>query len=834
MQTIGDIYVHNEKDLYSINVLQGSMDHESTEIIDVYMEPLYETFFCPLTNKIMDDPVTIETGITYERDAITEWCKKFGDPADIICPKTGVKITNQVFNRNIALMETIKKWEERNEQAIIRAAKSTLSLVSNKTMILEALHNLQTLCRKKQYNVVEIRTIGVIPLLGRILGHEDKDVIFETLELLKKLAENVDDDDDDDGKEMIVKTMDLSVIIQNLSSEVECIRHAALLLLVDLSKSGDFCDKFGSVTGGFLMLITLKYRQPIDELALEKIDEILKNLERSSSNIKCMAENGHWQPLLHHFLEGDEETKMEMASFIGEIFLGNDDDNNTYVAETASHALIEMVFQGNSLARNVAFKALKQISSHHENGKILVKSGAITNMLHEMFKRTIYNEPTNSKAEAAGILANILESGEVDLTDLQVDHTMSLDYIIYNFVKGVSNSTPDELSINFVRILLCLMKFPKTSDIIVSLVKESDLCTNLIELLNNPSAKLQISSILFSISLSPFFGHTLAERLCKTRGQPQNLLKDLPRTMPPTKKQAVSVKFLATLPHENLTLNLALLNMDIVPLILTEIDRVQKSGMRINKYGSDYFEGLVGILVRFTSTLYEQQFLILAMNFSFTRTFTELLMNTSDEVQRLSAIGLQNLSSKTVSLSKPTDIKEHKLRKFSFLQKCFPFNSRKLKTTPMYMCPIHKGACSSQETFCLLEANAIQKLLTCFDHKNVDVVEAALSAICTLLDERVDLETSVSILIHEKAIQHVLNVVKEHKDESLRQKSFWILEKMLMKGDDNSTSEISQDRFFRAMLITTLHHGHADIKLMAERILRHLNTRPNFNTNFTM
>ncbi|CAI9296685.1 unnamed protein product [Lactuca saligna] len=747
MQTIGDIYVHNEKDLYNINVLQGSMDHESTERIDVYMEPLYETFFCPLTNKIMDDPVTIETGITYEREAIIEWCKKFGDPADIICPKTGVKITSQVFNRNIALMETIKKWEERNEQAIIRAAKSTLSLATNKTMILEALNNLQTLCRKKQYNVVEIRTIGVIPLLGRILGHEDKDVVFEALELLKKLAENVEDDDDD-GKEMIVKTMDLSVIIQNLSSEVECIRHAALLLLVDLSKSGEFCDKFGSVTGGVLMLITLKYRQPIDELALEKIDEILKNLERSSSNIKCMAENGHWQPLLHHFLEGDEETKMEMASFIGEIFLGNDDDNNTYVAETASHALIQMVFQGNSLARNVAFKALKQISSHHENGKILVKSGAITNMLHEMFKRTIYNEPTNSKAEAAGILANILESGAVDLTDLQLDHTMSLDYVIYNFVKGVSNSTPDELNINFVRILLCLMKFPKTSDIIVSLVKESDLCTNLIELLNNP-----------------------------------------------------------------------------------KIDRVQKSGMRMSKYGSDYFEGLVGILVRFTSTLYEQQFLVLAMSFRFTRMFTELLTTTSDEVQRLSAIGLQNLSSKTIFLSKPADIKESKLRKFSFLQKCFPFNSRKLKTTPMYMCPVHKGVCSSQETFCLLEANAIQKLLTCFDHKNVEVVEAALSAICTLLDERVDLETSVSILIHEKAIHHVLNVVKEHKDESLRQKSFWILEKMLMKGDEYSTSEISQDRFFRAMLINTLHHGHADVKLMAERILRHLNTMPNFNTN---
>lgn len=103
---------------------------------------------------------------------------------------------------------------------------------------------------------------------------------------------------------MIARTMDLSEIIQNLSSEDECIRHSALLLLVELSKSCYFCDEIGSVSGGVLMLVTLKYRQPVDPFALNKVDEILKNLEKSSSNIKIMAENGHWQPILRHFLEG--------------------------------------------------------------------------------------------------------------------------------------------------------------------------------------------------------------------------------------------------------------------------------------------------------------------------------------------------------------------------------------------------------------------------------------------------------------------------------------------------------------------------------------------------
>ncbi|KAI3730522.1 hypothetical protein L1987_61692 [Smallanthus sonchifolius] len=148
-----------------------------------------------------------------------------------------------------------------------------------------------------------------------------------------------------------------------------------------------------------------------------------------------MAENGHWQPLLRHFLEGNEEMKMEMGSYLGEIFLGDDDEIKGYVLETVSPVLIQMVFHGNSLARNVAFKALKQISSHPENGKFLVRSGIASNMFNEMLKRTIYNKPMNSKAEAAAILANILESGSVQLNDLQTDHKMSLDYIIYNMIK---------------------------------------------------------------------------------------------------------------------------------------------------------------------------------------------------------------------------------------------------------------------------------------------------------------------------------------------------------------------------------------------------------------
>lgn len=81
-------------------------------------------------------------------------------------------------------------------------------------------------------------------------------------------------------------------------------RHASALLLFELTGTQFFHDKIGTVAGGILMLITVKYRQS-DVFTSEMADKILKNLERLPDNIKLMAENGFWEPLLTHLVEGN-------------------------------------------------------------------------------------------------------------------------------------------------------------------------------------------------------------------------------------------------------------------------------------------------------------------------------------------------------------------------------------------------------------------------------------------------------------------------------------------------------------------------------------------------
>lgn len=161
-----------------------------------YMEPLYETFFCPLTKKIMEDPVTIGSGVTYERKAITEWFNKCEEGLqDIVCPLTGYKLESRTVNSNLALKITIDEWKERNEATRIKVARAALSLASSESMIREALKDLLHLGRKKKYNKVQIRNVGIIPLLVQLMEHELRKVRCEAIETLQLLVE-----DDEESK----------------------------------------------------------------------------------------------------------------------------------------------------------------------------------------------------------------------------------------------------------------------------------------------------------------------------------------------------------------------------------------------------------------------------------------------------------------------------------------------------------------------------------------------------------------------------------------------------------------------------------------------------------
>ncbi|GJM92578.1 hypothetical protein PR202_ga09058 [Eleusine coracana subsp. coracana] len=98
-----------------------------------------------------------------------------------------------------------------------------------------------------------------------------------------------------------------------------------------------------------------------------------------------------------------------------------------------------------------------------------------------------------------------------------------------------------------------------------------------------------------------------------------------------------------------------------------------------------------------------------------------------------------------------------------------------------------------------LEAGAVEGLLACLENDNVLVVEAALGALCTLLDDRVDVKKSVVALVDLDAVRLMLGA-RQRAQNLLWQKCFCVVEKLLEHDDDQCMREVAGDR----MLPTTL------------------------------
>nr|KYP61633.1 U-box domain-containing protein 15 [Cajanus cajan] len=72
-------------------------------------------FVCPITSHIFDDPVTLETGQTYERKAIEEWFNR----GNSTCPITRQNLQNtQLPKTNYVLKRLIASWKERNSHLV--------------------------------------------------------------------------------------------------------------------------------------------------------------------------------------------------------------------------------------------------------------------------------------------------------------------------------------------------------------------------------------------------------------------------------------------------------------------------------------------------------------------------------------------------------------------------------------------------------------------------------------------------------------------------------------------------------------------------------------------
>lgn len=800
---------------------RGSQSDDSSYQFDrLHIEPIYDSFICPLSKQIMRDPVTLENGQTFEREAIEKWfkeCKESG--RKMMCPLTLKELRSTDMNPSIALRNTIEQWNARNEAVHLDMARKSLVLGSGESDILQSLKFVQYVCEHNQSNKHIIRNAELIPMIVDMLKSTSRRVRCRALETLRIVAEG-----DSDNKDIMAEGDTIRTIVKFLSHEQSKEREEAVFLLFELSKSEALCEKIGSVNGAILMLVGITSSSSENVLTVERADKTLENLEKCENNVRQMAENGRLQPLLTLLLKGPPETQIPMASFLGELVLNN--EMKVLVARTVGSSLINLMRIGNMEAREASLKALNQISSCEPSAMVLIESGILSPLVKDLFTVGPNHLPMRLKEVSATILANIVTSGcDFDSIPIGPNHqTLVSEDIVHNLLHLISNTGP-AIECKLLQVLVGLTNSPTTVMSVVASIKSSGATISLVQFIEASQKDLRMASIKLLQNLSPHMGHELADCLRGTSGQLGSLIKVIAEYIGITEEQAAAVGLLADLPERDLGLTRQMLDEGAFQLVISRVIRIQQGETRGSRFVTPYLEGLVRVLARITFVLADEPGAIsLCREHNLAAVFTGFLQsNGLDNVQMVSAMALENLSQESKNLTKLPEVPTP-----SFCVSIFPCFGKPPIITGL--CQVHRGKCSLKETFCLLEGQALEKLVALLDHTNEKVVEAALAALSTLLDDGVDIENGVMILCDVEGVKPILNVLMESRSENLRRRSVWAVERILRT--DDIAVEVSGDPNVSTALVDAFQHGDLRTRQIAERALKHIDKIPNFSGIF--
>ncbi|KAJ7531673.1 hypothetical protein O6H91_14G053800 [Diphasiastrum complanatum] len=785
------------------------------------MEPSYEAFVCPLTKQVMIDPVTTEDGHPFERSAIERWFKECEDKGrPLTSPLTGKQLESKALKPNIALRNIIQEWNVRNEVARIDNAIWLLESSSSEEDILDGLQDFQTVLSRNNQCKEKLKNERLIGLLVSCLRNGER-VRCKALATLRFLAQI-----DDDFTELIGQAS-LRDILKCLSRKLSQEREEAVSLLLELSKSYSVCEKIGLTSGAVLILVGMTSSKSEDVNVAQKADQTLDNLEMCDQNVRQLAENGRLKPLVTRLIEGSEDIRIEMAKYIPVIPLSS--EGRARLAKAGGGILIQMLSDPKLAAREAALQALRTLSTldskGNGNGKVLLDAGILPPLMSDLFVGGFSQIPVKLKEVAATILANVVNScTEWESTPIDNNgNTLTSEMIVHNLLQLTSNTGP-AIEAKLLQVLLGLASSPRVGLELASHIKSAGATISLIQFLEAPQKEIRVTSVKLLHCLSEHMGQELADGLRITSRQLGTLVKLL-GVIGFTEEMAAAAGLLASLPVRDLALSRALLDEGILPILLSRIGEVHQGMVRIGegKYYAAFQEGLVGTLARFTYDLEAPEILSIAQQHGLCLRFTSLLQRgNSDEVSRWSAVALENLSTKSKSLSELPDIPQSK--GWLNMIRCIKSPPR----TPG--CPVHGGTCSADGTFCLIEANAILPLVNCLENRNARTVEAAMGALGTLLSDSVDIDRGIHILANAHAILPILVILQDHKTEAQRERAIWIVERLLRNGD--MARDISMQQDVHVAVLEAYKSGSNTSKQLAEKSLKHLNKIPNFSGVF--
>ncbi|KAK6126439.1 hypothetical protein DH2020_039827 [Rehmannia glutinosa] len=160
-------------------------------------------FLCPITLEIMKDPVTVSTGITYDRDSIEKW---IFTQKNLTCPVTKQILQNQEITPNITLRRLIQSWctlhaihgVERLPTPKAPVTKSQLLKIlddakKSPCAQMKCLQSVRSIASENQTNKRVMESSGVVEFLAKLIVKKTFEAsiaeISEDLSDLRKICD---------------------------------------------------------------------------------------------------------------------------------------------------------------------------------------------------------------------------------------------------------------------------------------------------------------------------------------------------------------------------------------------------------------------------------------------------------------------------------------------------------------------------------------------------------------------------------------------------------------------------------------------------------------------
>ncbi|GKD90843.1 E3 ubiquitin protein ligase PUB23-like protein [Tanacetum coccineum] len=135
-------------------------------------------FLCPISLEIMKDPVTLSTGITYDRDSIENWLFTLKNE---VCPMTKLVVTDIELTPNHTLRRLIQSWCTVNASSGIERFPTPRPLISKTEIVkllkdskspqlqMKSLQRLKTIVMENEKNKRLMESVGAADYLSSII-----------------------------------------------------------------------------------------------------------------------------------------------------------------------------------------------------------------------------------------------------------------------------------------------------------------------------------------------------------------------------------------------------------------------------------------------------------------------------------------------------------------------------------------------------------------------------------------------------------------------------------------------------------------------------------------